>query len=209
MQQIKTSRFAQNAGLIALSCLFMAGVSWAQASPNTVQPAGVATTDLEPRWNSLTPTDRQALEPLQSIWPTLSQGHKRKWLALAKNYPTMPDLDREKLHSRMVEWAALTAKEREQARVNFAKTKKLPADASVATWEAYQALPDEEKRALLESAPKKPAGAAIAPKPAPASKLAEVPVTRKSPEVVKAATSARPTIDRYTLLPQKENTSSN
>jgi len=209
MQQITPSRFALIAGLIAFTCLFMGGVSWAQTSTSTDQPATVAITESEPRWNNLSPTDRQALEPLRSVWSSLSQGHRRKWLALAKNYPTMPEVDREKLRSRMVEWAALTAKEREQARLNFAKTKKAPADASVATWEAYLALSDEERRALLESAPKKPTGAAIAPKPAPANKLAEVPVTRKSPEVVKAATSTRPTIDRYTLLPQKENTSSN
>jgi hypothetical protein len=121
----------------------------------------------------------------------------------------MSDADREKLQSRMAEWAALKPKEREQARLNFAQTKKLPPDARAATWEAYQALTEEERRALLDKAPKKPSGAAIAAKPVAPSKLAEVPVTRKTPEPVKASSNARPAIDRYTLLPLKDSAASN
>ena len=54
-----------------------------------------------------------------------------------------------------------------------------------------------------------PSGAAIAAKPVAPSKLAEVPVTRKTPEPVKASSNARPAIDRYTLLPLKDNAASN
>jgi hypothetical protein len=142
---------------------------------------------------------------LAAVWGSLSQGHRRKWLVLAKNYPAMGEADREKLQSRMAEWAALSPKAREQARLNFAQTKKLPPDARTATWEAYQALSEDERRALLDTAPKKPTGAAVAPKPVAPSKLAEVPVTRKTPEPVKNASNARPAIDRYTLLPQKDS----
>jgi hypothetical protein len=121
----------------------------------------------------------------------------------------MGEADREKLQSRMAEWSALKPKEREQARLNFAQTKKLPPDARAATWEAYQALSEEERRVLLDKAPKKPSGAAIAAKPVAPRKLAEVPVTRKTPEQVKASSNPRPAIDRYTLLPKKDSAASN
>lgn len=177
-----------------------------QATPST---AITATTDLEPRWEQLSPIEQQALQPLASVWSSLAQGHRRKWQALAKNFPALNDADREKLQGRMAQWAALKPKEREQARLNFAQTKKLPPDARTATWEAYQALSEDERRAFLEQAPKKPSGAAIAPKPVAPSKLAEVPVTRKTPEPVKASATTRPAIDRYTLLPLRDNATSN
>jgi hypothetical protein len=62
---------------------------------------------------------------------------------------------------------------------------------------------------LLDNAPKKPSGAAIAAKPVAPSKLAEVPVTRKTPEPVKATSNARPAIHRYTLLPLKDGAATN
>ncbi len=189
--------------------LLLSGAVAAQSVSNAPPAAGAVSVDSEPRWEQLSAADQQSLQPLASIWSSLSQGHRRKWLALAKNNASMSEADREKLQSRMAEWAALKPKEREQARLNFAQTKKLPPDARTATWEAYQALSDDERRALLDKAPKKPSGAAIAAKPVAASKLAEVPVTRKTPEQVKASSNARPAIDRYTLLPQKDSASSN
>lgn len=195
--------------LCACALLLLAGTANAQTAANGQAAPNAPTADAEPRWEQLNAAEQQSLQPLASIWSGLSQGHRRKWLALAKNYPAMGDADREKLQSRMAEWAALKPKEREQARLNFAQTKKLPPDARAATWEAYQALTEEERRALLDTAPKKPSGAAIAAKPVAPSKLAEVPVTRKTPEPAKAASNARPAIDRYTLLPQKDSAASN
>jgi len=196
-------------GLAAFAVL-LHGTAASQTASLAATTAAIAASavpaadESKPRWSDLSAAERQSLEPLRVAWPTLSQGHRRKWQVVAKSFPQMSESDRERLHSRMVDWAALSPKEREQARVNFAETKKLPADARAATWEAYQALPDEEKQALLQAAPKKPAGAALAPRPVPPHKLAEVPVTRKSPELVKASISPRPAIDRYTLLPVKE-----
>ena len=195
--------------LCACALLLFAGTGNAQTTASSQIAPSAPTADAEPRWEQLSAAEQQLLQPLESIWSSLSQGHRRKWLALAKNYPAMSDADREKLQSRMAEWAALKPKEREQARLNFAQTKKLPPDARAATWEAYRALTEEERRALLDNAPKKPSGAAIAAKPVAPSKLAEVPVTRKTPEPVKATSNARPAIHRYTLLPLKDGAATN
>jgi hypothetical protein len=128
-----------------------------------------------PFWNELTAEQQQALQPLASHWHTLGTGHKRKWLALSRNYANMSADDQTTLHSRMIEWAALSNQQRAQARLNFADVKSVPADERKAKWEQYQALSEEEKRRLAERAPAKPRGAAIPVRPVPAQKLVTVP----------------------------------
>lgn len=193
-----------------LAMLAMCG-AFAQSDPLTPSPkaaesaipAAPARSEVGPNWGELSSAQKNALSPLAKSWQSLSSGHKGKWIALVQKYTEMSVDDQARLQSRMGEWAALNPKDRELARLNFAETKKLSMDSRVANWEAYQALPESKKQALLEAAPKKPAGAAVATKPVQASKLAEVPVTRKTPEPVRAAVNQRTTtVDRYTLLPQ-------
>jgi hypothetical protein len=138
---------------------------------------------------------------LATAWDQLGEGHKRKWLALAQTYPQLAAPEQEKLHARMEQWAALKPNEREQARLNFAETKKIAPAERAANWEAYQALSDEEKKELAGKARKKPAGAAVAVKPVAPEKLAAVPVTRLTPEPIRERQAAMMAIDRNTLLP--------
>lgn len=152
-------------------------------------------------WGALSTDQKIALAPLQTTWGQLSAGHQRKWIALSANHPQMSADEKDKLQARMVQWAGLNPKEREQARLNFATTKKISSDDRAARWEAYQALSAEEKKALAQSAPAKPTGAAVAAKPVPAQKLAEIPVTRKTPAPVNENKASVPLINRNTLLP--------
>ena len=144
----------------------------AQAAPAGASKTAQAT---RPAWDELTAEQQQALQPLASHWHALNAGHKRKWLALSRNYAKMLADDQTTLHSRMIEWAALSNRQRAQARLNFAEVKRVPADERKAKWEQYQALSEEEKRRLAERAPAKPQGAAIPVRPVPAQKLVTVP----------------------------------
>ncbi|HYF44195.1 MAG TPA: DUF3106 domain-containing protein [Ramlibacter sp.] len=151
-------------------------------------PAGTAKRQAasKPAWNELTPQEQQALGPLAASWVTLSAAHKRKWIALSQNYPKLPPAEQAKLHSRMTEWVALSPQQRAQARLNFAETQTLAPDDKKAKWEAYQALPPEEKRKLAAGAAVKPPPTAAAVKPVPKQKLAAVPKARndaKSPRI--------------------------
>jgi hypothetical protein len=128
----------------------------------------------KPLWRELTARQQRALEPLAPHWDSLTEPHKRKWLALSRNYATLPPADQEILHSRMIEWAALSNQQRTQARFNFAEVKQVPVDERKAKWEAYQALSDEEKRKLAERATPRP-GAAATFRPVPPQKLAPLP----------------------------------
>jgi Protein of unknown function (DUF3106) len=133
-------------------------------------------------WDKLTPVQKNALQPLSASWASLTESHKRKWLAVSVNFSQFSPEDKAKLHSRMTGWASLTAKEREQARISFAQNKKLTTSDKQAKWESYKALPPETKQALanINVAPK-PTGAATAPKPVANDKLvASTPKADKS-----------------------------
>jgi len=129
----------------------------------------------KPLWSELTAEQQQALKPLVPHWTTMNTGQKRKWLALSRNFANMSADDQVTLHSRMIEWAALSNQQRAQARLNFAEVKRVPADERKAKWEQYQALSEEEKRKLAERAPAKPRGAAIPVRPVSSQKLVPVP----------------------------------
>jgi hypothetical protein len=164
-------------------------------------PKAVPTT--KPLWSELTAEQQQALKPLVPHWNTLNAGQKRKWLALSRNYATMSADDQVTLHSRMIEWAALSNQQRAQARLNFAEVKRLPADERKVKWEQYQALSEEEKRKLAERAPIKPRGAAIPVRPVSSQKLVPVPAVtppgQHTPRIV-LAPSPTPTAAPATTI---------
>lgn len=164
-------------------------------------------------WNELGPAEQRALRPLAASWAQLDEAQRRKWRALAKDFDRMPPTEQALLQARMTEWAALSPRQRSQARLNFAQTKNLPVEDKRAQWEAYQSLSPEERRRLAANAPKLPKGAAPALKPASSAKLVKpqpkalAPLVRPAPAPAPAASAAqppithRPLIDPRTLLP--------
>jgi len=176
--------------------LGLAGTALAQGQP----PAGASSAfrgvaNLSTAWADLTPAQRTALAPLARNWSQLTEAHQRKWIALAENFNRMPPAEQAKLHSRMAEWVALSPAQRTEARLNFGEAKQLSADEKKAKWEAYQALPPEEKRRLASDAAAKPPATAAAIKPVPATKLAHTPKARpgepsKQPRIVAAPAEA-------------------
>lgn len=131
-----------------------------------------------PVWAELTVQQQQALRPLSLSWDTISQAQKRKWLEISKNFPSLTPEEQNTLHSRMIEWAGLSAQQRAQARLNFAKTKELSkqltSEEKKEKWQTYQALSAEEKRSLAAKARPKPTGAATAVRPVAPQKLAVI-----------------------------------
>ena len=159
------------------------------------------TSQSAPTWQSLTSPQQQALRPLAGKWHELGADRKRKWLEISKNFHTLTASEQIKMHSRMSEWVALSQQERTQARLNFAATKKLPAEEKAAQWQAYQELSAEEKKKLAAKAAAKPAGVAIVKPAVAAEKLTKVPVTRHTPKSDAPAAAAVP-LQTHTLLPQ-------
>lgn len=129
-----------------------------KASPST---EGVA-------WSGLTPAQRQALSPLERDWNGIDASRKTKWLDIAARMPKMPADEQKRLQERMTEWARLSPAERGRARLSFQEAKQLSPAQRQARWEAYQALPDTERKALAARA----ASRASAPSTSASSSLA-------------------------------------
>jgi hypothetical protein len=167
-----------------------------------LRPAPPARAEVKPTWAELTPPQQQALAPLAATWRTLGEAHKRKWLALSENFSTMSPPEQAVLHSRMTEWAALSPAQRNAARLNYAEARKVAPSEKRAKWEAYQALPPEEKRRLAGTAAAKPTApsTAMAVRPVP-QQLAKVPKSKKAEGGAKIAVIPGQ-VDNNTLLPQ-------
>lgn len=145
---------------------------------------------IKPVWAELTVQQQTALRPLSPGWDTINEAQKRKWLEISKGYSSLTPEGQSIMHSRMTEWVGLSAQQRAQARLNFAKTKELSSELTPeqkqAKWQSYQALSVEEKQKLAAKATPKPTGAATAVRPVAPQKLAitrsaQAPQTSNAP----------------------------
>lgn len=142
-----------------------------------------------PRWNELTPAQRDALAPLAKDWPTLDADRKRKWLEVAARYPNLSPDGKQRMHDRMAEFARLTPEQKKTARENFRRAYEVPAEQRNATVQKYQELPEDKKRELADraatkqAAPRRPAAPAAKPAAKPAAPAASpsAPVKADAP----------------------------
>ncbi|MFC7205862.1 DUF3106 domain-containing protein [Comamonas endophytica] len=114
-----------------------------------------------PNWGELSAAQQRVLQPLEKRWSFMGEVQKNRWMVLADSFDTLPATEQLKLRDRMVSWASLSAQQRSQARLNYAITNRMAPKDKWAQWEAYQALTEEEKRALAaKAAAARPVGAA-------------------------------------------------
>ena len=196
----------KSAGLCLLLSTF-ASICTAQAkqdsahAPDTAGKAIIA--EAGPRWSDLNAEQRQILQPLQNLWPVLEENRKRKWLAIAKNFPNLSAQAQVVAQERMRDWAALTPAQRYQARLHFAQSQQLSTDEKVAKWEAYQSLNEEEKNKLSQSQPAWSKGAAMAVRPVSPEKNTVTPVAKKEGQE-KPPRIETAEVNPQTLLPIKK-----
>ncbi len=135
-----------------------------------------------PAWASLSTQQRTALAPLARDWASIDTPRKTKWLEVAARFPAMPATDQQRVQERMAEWARMTPTERGRARLSFQESKQFSPEQKQARWEAYKALPDDERRALAnrqrpsDDAARKPASGAAAATAANQPKAGSTPV---------------------------------
>ncbi len=175
-----------------------------QAADNGAKTSHVS--EVGPHWSELNPQQHSILAPLQNLWPTLEENRKRKWLAIAKNFPNLSPAAQAVAQERMREWAALTPAQRYQARLHFAHSQQLSTDEKIAKWEAYQSLNDEEKNKLPQGQPAWSKGAAMAVRPVAPEKLTVTPSTTKEGQQ-KPPRIETAEVNPQTLLPAKKRNS--
>jgi len=128
----------------------------------------------QPAWVDLSQEQKQILAPLSRDWDKMEAYRKKKWLGIAKRYPTMAPTEQARVQSQMKEWASLTPEQRKQAREQYKHMQKAPPEKKEAIkqkWEEYQNLSEEEKRRLAEKAASKPSPKPGVARPQPSQKI--------------------------------------
>ena len=158
------------AAAVALTLMF--ALASMPASAQAPKASAAATSQARPsaparkegvRWQALTPTQREVLAPLEHDWPTIESPRKQKWLALAGRFKSLSAEERTRISARMVEWAKLSPAERGQARMRFEEARQVPAPDRTARWQAYQALPVEQRQQFAARAASAASGTREAP----------------------------------------------
>ena len=103
-------------------------------------------------WASLNKSQKETLATLEVDWNTLSSEQRSKWIQVSNKFESLPEADRERLKSRMADWAKLSTQDRRVARANYIKSLDIPNDKKSEAWEAYQQLSPEEKKQLADEA---------------------------------------------------------
>ncbi|HSI59889.1 MAG TPA: DUF3106 domain-containing protein [Ideonella sp.] len=106
----------------------------------------------DPSWAGLTPQQRSVLAPLQADWHQLQPQNRAKWLEIAGRFPNMPPKQQQRMQQRMTEWSRMSPDQRVEARANYQSSKELPRRDRQAEWEAYRALPQDQRDALAARA---------------------------------------------------------
>ena len=172
--------------------IFATGSALGQTPATAASSPASRAASTGPSWSRLTPQQRSALLPLERDWSSIDAPRKTKWLEVAARFPAMPAADQKRVQERMAEWARMTPSERGRARLSFQESKQFSPEQKQAHWEAYQALPDNERRALADrnqpSAVDKPASAASTKQ----SRVASAASTSGTKAVTPTLTQAKP-----------------
>ena len=133
--------------------LVLFGVAGAGALAQQAKPTAPAVTEIGgPAWSTLNAQQRGVLAPLERDWGSIDATRKAKWLEVAARFPAMESQERQRVQERMANWAHMTPTERGRARLTFQESKQLSPTEKQKRWDAYQALPDDRRRALAERA---------------------------------------------------------
>jgi len=175
--------------LWALAAACLADPVSAAGANSPVQPSLSATqtaTETPPTWGSLTSSQRAALQPLQREWRTIGTDQKQKWLEVVAQFPIKSADERQRIQARMTEWAALTPEQRGATRLQFKRAQQLAPSNRQARWEAYQALPETEKKELAARATPPASGSVVKHRAVGANAISpdSLPIQAKSNEVV-------------------------
>jgi hypothetical protein len=151
-------------GWLKLSSAVLALAVLAGPGPACANEAG-------PPWAQLSAEQRQALAPLEADWPQIDAPRKQKWLEVASRFRSLSPDERTRIQARMAEWARMTPAERTRARLQFQEARQLSAEERQARWQAYRALPEDERKQLEQQARQ--------PQPAARNPGADTPAARR------------------------------
>lgn len=155
---------------------------------------GTSTAWASGRWQELTPQQRIALAPLKTQWDALDTDRRGKWLEVAARFPSLSPAERERMQTRMSEWAGKTPADRGAARLQFQEAQRWTPQERQERWEEYQSL-DPQARLVLANRWKLEA-AAQASRPPGSSTTDKRNIVETSAPAVLPRRPATPTSER-------------
>jgi Protein of unknown function (DUF3106) len=155
-----------------------------------LRPLLAATTlaQAQTEWGRLNPQQRGVLAPLERDWSRVTPAQQQKWLEVANRYNTLPPDEKARVQQRMSEWSKLSPQDRARARLNFQEARQIGREERQQQWDAYRALPPEQRRELAERS--RPAESA--PNRAPRASMADTASVKSNVVRAPVAQPARP-----------------
>ena len=125
----------------------LAGVAAVGTTSATGQTAAVLSLPVvqDGAWTALSATQRDALAPLEQVWPTLNESVRRRWLVIASSFASKPRETQDRMHAKMAQWSKLSPSQRAEARLRYLQAAKLDAKAKRERWEAYNKIQPEQR----------------------------------------------------------------
>lgn len=191
---MKTAGMFRWRWLIAATALVMTG---ALAQPAR-QPSDAS-------WGQLSPQQRAVLNPLAGSWDQLTLESRNKWIQVAHRFPSMTSDQRQRVMEKMADWAKMSPDQRRVARLNFQQAQQVQDPNKQERWQAYQALPPEERKALAARAQPVPA---TPPNAASQALLRNAPLDAQAPKsnIVPPRTAAAPLTNQSSPVIVRANT---
>ena len=146
---------------VALAIVLGGTATTAAATAAASRPAA-AKAEEGVRWSALSASQRNALKPLERDWQSVDAIRKRKWLDIADRFGAMAPADQARIQGRMTEWVQMTPEQRGKVRLQFQEAQRVAPQDRQAQWDAYQALPPEQRQQLAARAAAPAASAASA-----------------------------------------------
>ena len=145
--------FALCAAFVSMSVSSQVNTELLFKSPSIVQSAS----ERGLKFAMLSADEQAALKPLEKDWAGISPDRKQKWRVLAARFPKMSIDERTRVQASMAEWARMSPEQRGKVRLQFQEANKASPQNRQAQWQAYQALPADQKRELATKAASAPA----------------------------------------------------
>ncbi len=114
--------------------------------------AGTTLGHAQTEWHRLSPQQRSVLAPLERDWAQTSPAQQDKWVEVANRFGSLPPQEQQRMQQRIAQWSRLSPQERARARLNFLEARQVGREERQQQWEAYRALPPDQRRALAEQA---------------------------------------------------------
>ena len=121
---------------------------------------------IRPAWSDLTSAQQQILSPLAPDWESLDATRRKKWVSIANRYPKMKPAEQQRLQEQMKKWAALTPKQREEARQRYRTLTPEQRRAMSRQWQEYRrslAQPETQFDPSVGEPPSSEASAEVMP----------------------------------------------